>query len=967
MSVTAAQLMVKVSADTRDAERGMKQVQQQAKGLGGALGGIGKLAAGVFTGLSAVTIAKAAFGAAKTAVVDFNAAMEQSAIAWKTMLGSAEASEAMLGKLQQFAKETPFDFPELEQASRRLLAMGFGAEEVIPLMTDLGNAASALGLGTEGVNRLGLALGQMRAKTKVSGEEMRQLTEAGVPAWEILAQAVGKSIPEVMKLASEGKIAASTFIQAFQTFSQQNYGGMMEAQSQTFKGAMSNIRDALTQGAASAFQPLFAKLSEGAQRIADFVSSARFDEFVSKVRALVSGALDLIERLSAGWQTFMGSIGEVTDTAGGEIQQVWHTVVGWFAEQLPKIQEIVQTVLGSVRQLWEDYGQRIVEEVKIRWGAMKNMIRWVMASIGEGIDMALALLKGDWQGAWESYKQILVNNWSAMITYLAGAAKSMLNIIGGIYQALGKDDPTAKWAAKIDDWAASMVSAAEKALGVEESLHQASGAAATWADYAEKGKEITEEWERSWQNLGREAPRGMGDLRSAEAAVVAGAQSAASSFDLMGGAADDAGKKVGDLAAALVRIHPASVAATQAVAGWEAQIAGVNAAIEGNQRAQRNMQKALDATKSKIALLNDRLTEAKNRLQELATPRLTGMGAMDMQIQALQDHLKRVELADTLGKPLAEIMRQYPLLTAGAEAFIRTLQPGEKALREQLQALELMRSLQFDERLRLLQQQAAPAVGETTYEAAMAGISATQAEIADLTAAMGAQEAKAKRQEAALAKLREQAEGLNDALRGYQANLAAAQAAQDLVNQGLELAYNWFLRDRQAMLELGAEGVLQAGIVDEQARKLLEGVNQFATDTTNRSTATMAGLVDSFQTAASRARVAATKELKKLEDLKLTVKINVDAVGGGLPGRAAGGPVYSGQPYIVGEQGPELFVPRVSGTIVPAARTPNSGAAGPMTVHVHVAGSVIAERDLAATVYEELQRLRRRNGAVGLA
>ena len=44
-----------------------------------------------------------------------------------------------------------------------------------------------------------------------------------------------------------------------------------------------------------------------------------------------------------------------------------------------------------------------------------------------------------------------------------------------------------------------------------------------------------------------------------------------------------------------------------------------------------------------------------------------------------------------------------------------------------------------------------------------------------------------------------------------------------------------------------------------------------------------------------------------------------------LPGRAAGGPVTAGQPYIVGEQGPEVFLPTSSGTIVPNNKLGSSG------------------------------------------
>ncbi|HEY0271357.1 MAG TPA: tail tape measure protein [Sphingomonas sp.] len=39
----------------------------------------------------------------------------------------------------------------------------------------------------------------------------------------------------------------------------------------------------------------------------------------------------------------------------------------------------------------------------------------------------------------------------------------------------------------------------------------------------------------------------------------------------------------------------------------------------------------------------------------------------------------------------------------------------------------------------------------------------------------------------------------------------------------------------------------------------------------------------------------------------------------GLPGRATGGPVSPGRAYMVGEQGPELFVPTAAGSIAPAA------------------------------------------------
>lgn len=61
-------------------------------------------------------------------------------------------------------------------------------------------------------------------------------------------------------------------------------------------------------------------------------------------------------------------------------------------------------------------------------------------------------------------------------------------------------------------------------------------------------------------------------------------------------------------------------------------------------------------------------------------------------------------------------------------------------------------------------------------------------------------------------------------------------------------------------------------------------------------------------------------------------------VGSEFPGRAAGGPVTAGTPYMVGERGPEMFVPYASGSILPTGTMPytpqSTGGGGPMEVNM---------------------------------
>lgn len=78
-----------------------------------------------------------------------------------------------------------------------------------------------------------------------------------------------------------------------------------------------------------------------------------------------------------------------------------------------------------------------------------------------------------------------------------------------------------------------------------------------------------------------------------------------------------------------------------------------------------------------------------------------------------------------------------------------------------------------------------------------------------------------------------------------------------------------------------------------------------------------------------------------------------------LPGRAMGGPVSSGSPYVVGEKGPELFVPHASGTIVPNNKMGSSGGSGSggVTVNYNIAAGV-SRAELVPILDQERRRLK---------
>jgi hypothetical protein len=102
-----------------------------------------------------------------------------------------------------------------------------------------------------------------------------------------------------------------------------------------------------------------------------------------------------------------------------------------------------------------------------------------------------------------------------------------------------------------------------------------------------------------------------------------------------------------------------------------------------------------------------------------------------------------------------------------------------------------------------------------------------------------------------------------------------------------------------------------------------------------------------------------------LDNIRKSITVTIKGVTSGfnipfIGGRAMGGPVNAGQPYVVGEKRPELFVPGQNGTILPSVPRafsgggPGGGGYAPMIVNVYVAGSVTSENDLADSLEKKL-------------
>lgn len=133
-------------------------------------------------------------------------------IALSSLLGSGEAAKSFLAEILAFAKTTPYAFTDLTDQAQKLITWGFDAQQVVPILRSIGDAATTMGKGKEGIDRVVLALGQINTKGRLQAQELLQLSEVGVNGLKILANQAGMSTLEFQKLITAGLVPADEAI-----------------------------------------------------------------------------------------------------------------------------------------------------------------------------------------------------------------------------------------------------------------------------------------------------------------------------------------------------------------------------------------------------------------------------------------------------------------------------------------------------------------------------------------------------------------------------------------------------------------------------------------------------------------------------------------------------------------------------------------------------------------------------------
>lgn len=177
-------------------------------------------------------------------VVNVRGQFQQLEVAFKTMLGSGEKASKLMNQLVRTAATTPFDLQSVAQGAKQLLAYGTAAEDVNDTLIKLGDIAAGLSLP---LGDLVYLYGTTVTQGRMFTQDMRQFMGRGIPMAEEIAKVMGVAEQEVAGLVTAGKVTADVFKKAIDGMAAEGgkFGGLMEAQSKTITGQISNIEDAV--------------------------------------------------------------------------------------------------------------------------------------------------------------------------------------------------------------------------------------------------------------------------------------------------------------------------------------------------------------------------------------------------------------------------------------------------------------------------------------------------------------------------------------------------------------------------------------------------------------------------------------------------------------------------------------------------------------------------------------------------
>ncbi|EOM2635980.1 tape measure protein [Listeria monocytogenes] len=336
------------------------------------------------------------------------------------LTGSAKDAQLVMTDLTAAIDGTPIALDAVALGAKKMVAAGMKAANVKPVFTAIADAAYGVGNGSESIDQMTDAISALQASGVAYADDINRLVDAGVPAWQILANSTGKSVGEMKKYVSEGSLESTKAIAMLTKGIEEGTTGMAgntakmaglaKTAGNTISGSFANMKTAAVKSLANIVEnlkgPIIQALDVAKNAFKQFAAVTASPEFQKKLSDLIQKIKEFIPVLIE-WAPVLAKVA-AGFVAFNIISSVYSKVAGLvmafrgLASSGTLLGGIVNTVKGSFLAL------------KVALGSAAAAFGVIIAVIGAVIAVAYGMyvsfkentanIKGFLSTMWEAVK-----------------------------------------------------------------------------------------------------------------------------------------------------------------------------------------------------------------------------------------------------------------------------------------------------------------------------------------------------------------------------------------------------------------------------------------------------------------------------------------------------------------------------------------------------------------------------------
>ena len=378
--------------------------------------------------------------------VDYQKSMEYYTTSFTVMTGSADKASETVKKLADIGATTPFDMPQLADATSLLMNFGFSADDAVDSMMMLGDISQG---NADKLDTIARAYGKMNSAQKVTLENINMMIDAGFNPLQEISEKTGESMQSLYDRISKGKMSVDEITESMKRSTAEGgkYFQSMDAQSQTLDGRLSTLSDTINSKLGEALQPILQKAAdEWIPNITNAIDNMDIDSVVSVIDDLISGVGDLF-----------GFIMDNGDTIISLVAGIGTAMLTW------NVASMINGVVTAIKAFQTANEGATVAQALLNGVMNANPIMLVVTLLAGLIATIITLWTTN-----EGFRETVTNVWNSFKDTVGNVINSVGGFIGNLiswFQSLpGRiGEFLGEVIGNVQNWASGMVSRASEA------------------------------------------------------------------------------------------------------------------------------------------------------------------------------------------------------------------------------------------------------------------------------------------------------------------------------------------------------------------------------------------------------------------------------------------------------------------------------------------------------------------------